>query len=298
MRRGQGKRILTQEENGRRNDKDAAASAAVKPRRAAVRSHKGSDAPLSKREREVIAMLAGGASGAQIAERLVLSPETVRTHIRNAMAKLGASSRAQAVALAVQRQEIEWPAPASNHESARPGSAPAAPPGTPRSRAAMVATGQLDDTLTALLADLMSLYEVDGGMVFLTQENGFSLRRAALLGGPRADSRAPKSLQLGEGPIGRVALERRAQLVHGPDSREQTGDRATVCVPMAAAGTLVGVICLTIRPSRIVGRGELLLLQAFATRVAEILLSSEDHRQQRLRVALEGFRASWSSSGR
>ena len=64
-------------------------------------------APLSTREREILGLLAGGVSGAQIAESLVLSPETVRTHIRNAMAKLGASSRAQAVALAVKRQEIE-----------------------------------------------------------------------------------------------------------------------------------------------------------------------------------------------
>jgi hypothetical protein len=58
------------------------------------------------------------------------------------------------------------------------------------------------------------------------------------------------------------------------------------------------VICLTFRPSRLIGRAELLLLQAFATRVAEILLSAEDHRQQRVKVALESFRASWSSSGR
>ena len=286
---------MTEEENGRENG-DAGGSDAVKPRGARVRE--GSNAQLSKREREVIALLASGASGAEIAERLVLSPETVRTHIRNAMAKLGASSRAQAVALAVQRQEIDWPEPSANHESARPASAPAARSGTPRSRAALFAGGQLDETLTALLADLMSLYEVDGGMIFLIREDGFSLRKAATLGGPHADSRAPDSVQLGEGPIGRVALERRAQLVHGSDSREQIGDRATVCVPMIVAGTLVGVTCLTIRPSRVVGRRELLLLQAFATRVAEVLLSSEDHRQQRLRVALESFRASWMSSGR
>ena len=43
--------------------------------------------PLSTREREILGLLAGGVSGAQIAETLVLSPETVRTHIRNAMAR-------------------------------------------------------------------------------------------------------------------------------------------------------------------------------------------------------------------
>src|SRR5436190_4074394 len=71
------------------------------------RGRRDAGAPLSDREREILGMLATGESGAQIAERLVLSPETVRTHIRNAMSKLGASSRAQAVALAVQRQEID-----------------------------------------------------------------------------------------------------------------------------------------------------------------------------------------------
>src|SRR3954451_19808650 len=62
--------------------------------------------PLTKRERQILGSLAEGLSGAQIAEQLVLSPETVRTHVRNAMAKLGASTRSQAVALAIQRSEI------------------------------------------------------------------------------------------------------------------------------------------------------------------------------------------------
>src|SRR5687768_18380196 len=58
--------------------------------------------PLSAREREILSYLAEGLSGAAIAQRLVLSPETVRTHVRNAMEKLGASTRSQAVALALE----------------------------------------------------------------------------------------------------------------------------------------------------------------------------------------------------
>jgi DNA-binding CsgD family transcriptional regulator len=55
----------------------------------------------SRREREVLALLAGGATDAQIAVELELSPATVQTHVRNAKAKLGARTRAQAVALAL-----------------------------------------------------------------------------------------------------------------------------------------------------------------------------------------------------
>ena len=60
----------------------------------------------SSREREVLALLAGGATDRQVAASLHLSPATVRTHVRNAKTKLGARTRAQAVALALQRHLI------------------------------------------------------------------------------------------------------------------------------------------------------------------------------------------------
>jgi DNA-binding NarL/FixJ family response regulator len=56
---------------------------------------------LSPREREVLALLADGHSGADIAVDLFLSAETVRTHVRNAVQKLGARTRTQAVAMFV-----------------------------------------------------------------------------------------------------------------------------------------------------------------------------------------------------
>jgi DNA-binding NarL/FixJ family response regulator len=61
---------------------------------------------LSPREREVLDLLAKGLNGEEVAERLVLSPETVRTHVRNAMEKLEASTRVHAVAIALRRGEI------------------------------------------------------------------------------------------------------------------------------------------------------------------------------------------------
>ena len=63
---------------------------------------------LSPREREVLDLLAQGLTGAQVAQRLFLSPETVRTHVRNAMTKLEARTRAHAIALALREKEIEF----------------------------------------------------------------------------------------------------------------------------------------------------------------------------------------------
>jgi DNA-binding NarL/FixJ family response regulator len=62
---------------------------------------------LSPREREIMGLLSQGLSGEQAAQQLFLSSETVRTHVRNAMTKLGAATRAHAVALAIQRGEID-----------------------------------------------------------------------------------------------------------------------------------------------------------------------------------------------
>ncbi len=61
---------------------------------------------LTRREREVMTLLAIGLDGPQIAEELSISNPTVQTHVRNAMARLGARTRVQAVALALTRGEI------------------------------------------------------------------------------------------------------------------------------------------------------------------------------------------------
>ncbi|WP_108934444.1 response regulator [Streptomyces ardesiacus] len=55
---------------------------------------------LTVREREVLVQVAGGHSNDEIAERLQVSPLTVKTHVNRAMAKLGARDRAQLVVTA------------------------------------------------------------------------------------------------------------------------------------------------------------------------------------------------------
>ncbi len=55
---------------------------------------------LTEREREVVALVGGGLSNDEIAERLVVSPATAKTHVSRAMVKLSVRDRAQLVVLA------------------------------------------------------------------------------------------------------------------------------------------------------------------------------------------------------
>jgi DNA-binding NarL/FixJ family response regulator len=57
---------------------------------------------LTRREWEVLKLLREGADTAEIAERLLLSPVTVRRHVSTMLTKLGASSRAEAVQMATE----------------------------------------------------------------------------------------------------------------------------------------------------------------------------------------------------
>jgi DNA-binding NarL/FixJ family response regulator len=58
---------------------------------------------LSRREREVLDLLAAGSDQDRIAQALFISPKTVATHIQRVLTKLGVHSRTQAVALALRR---------------------------------------------------------------------------------------------------------------------------------------------------------------------------------------------------
>jgi DNA-binding NarL/FixJ family response regulator len=69
----------------------------------------GRSAYLTSRERQIVEMLAGGATGEQIARELVLSPETVQKHVHNAKRKLGAETRAHLIAIALTHGLIDLP---------------------------------------------------------------------------------------------------------------------------------------------------------------------------------------------
>jgi DNA-binding CsgD family transcriptional regulator len=78
-----------------------------------------SDVRLTKRESEVMTMIAAGGHSEDIASHLFLSAETIKSHAHNAMVKLGAHTRAHAVAIALVTGKIMWSkdSPGSDEES-------------------------------------------------------------------------------------------------------------------------------------------------------------------------------------
>jgi DNA-binding NarL/FixJ family response regulator len=75
----------------------------VPPQLAAQLAEHMSDEVLTSREIEVLSQIAEGNRNRDIGEKLFITEETVKVHIKNIMGKLGASDRTQAVAIAIRR---------------------------------------------------------------------------------------------------------------------------------------------------------------------------------------------------
>ena len=88
-------------------DGAGAATAAVRAG-AAGRSRSAAGQDLTQREREVLTWLADGAGRLEVAQRLHVSPHTVRAHLQHLMAKLGVHTTLEAVALT--RSRLRAPA--------------------------------------------------------------------------------------------------------------------------------------------------------------------------------------------
>jgi len=68
---------------------------------------RGSRGKLTKRQREILQLLANGESTTVAARELDLSEETIKTHTKHALARLGARNRTHAVAIALRESLIE-----------------------------------------------------------------------------------------------------------------------------------------------------------------------------------------------
>lgn len=79
----------------------------IPPEIAAHLAEHYSDESLTSREVEVLRQIAGGNRNRDIADKLFITEETVKVHIKHIMEKLGASDRTQAVAIGVRRGIIE-----------------------------------------------------------------------------------------------------------------------------------------------------------------------------------------------
>jgi len=79
----------------------------IPPQLAAQLAEHMSDETLTGREVEVLGQIAGGNRNRDIAERLFITEETVKVHIKHIMEKLGASDRTQAVAIGIRRGIIQ-----------------------------------------------------------------------------------------------------------------------------------------------------------------------------------------------
>jgi DNA-binding NarL/FixJ family response regulator len=79
----------------------------IPPQVAAQLAEHLSDEDLTAREIEVLSQIAGGNRNRDIAEKLLITEETVKVHIKHIMDKLGASDRTQAVAIGVRRGIIQ-----------------------------------------------------------------------------------------------------------------------------------------------------------------------------------------------
>ena len=90
----------------------AAGQPSLSPEAAQVLIQRVSEPPppgadMTDREKEILALMVEGLSNTEIAERLIVSPSTVKFHVSNVLSKLGVTGRTEAVALAVKHHLVK-----------------------------------------------------------------------------------------------------------------------------------------------------------------------------------------------
>ena len=171
--------------------------------------------PLSEREMEVSRLLVTGASNAEIARELVISPHTVKVHLRNVFEKLQVSSRTEATMVLLQRGWLAVPGLETPGPVSAPDAVIAAPPPEPQPLHDLAPSPATWQRIGLLIATMLSLLLLAAPAVLTRPKTTFALLSDAGLS--TASQMAPEALSRWElrTPLTQARSRHAAALLNG-----------------------------------------------------------------------------------
>lgn len=167
------------------------------------------DNPLSKREQEILILVAHGLTNQEIAKELVISPNTVKVHLRNVFEKLEAASRTDAIVKAAQAGWIQVPGLEEGGSEASPSTPEPGPAPLPRWQRVYFFVAALIVALALLGPGLMTRLQPVGATSYLTDAG---LRRLGIP--PRASAGRWEELAALPTPRSRLGLAHNGDLLY------------------------------------------------------------------------------------
>jgi two-component system, NarL family, sensor histidine kinase DevS len=154
---------------------------------------------------------------------------------------------------------------------------------------------EVDEILDKTLDRVMSYLEVESGEMFLTEEDGLSLRLALHRGEAAEAFWTKDQFRIGEGFVGLVAENGKPLVTNSPQHDKRylrrdvvnAGFRCIACVPLTAHGNVIGVMGVATRRERRLEERELSLLQAIGTWTGTAIENSRLNQQGRRLAVLE-----------
>ena len=153
----------------------------------------------------------------------------------------------------------------------------------------------VDEILDKTLDRVMSYLEVESGEMFLTEEDGLSLRLALHRGEAAEAFWTKDQFRIGEGFVGLAAESGKPLVTNSPQHDKRylrravvnAGFRCIACVPLTAHGNVIGVMGVATRRERRLEERELSLLQAIGTWTGTAIENSRLNQQGRRLAVLE-----------